>query len=173
VTDGDGGLDLDGAAGCLACPRLGATDPPPRERIVATTHWSVAHAFNANLEGWLVVLPRRHVVAIADLDRREVDELGPLLWGVSAALRSVIGCQKTYVLQLAESEGFNHVHFHVVPRGADLPDAYRGPGIFGLLGNPELAEVTPERQDELSLELRAHLVAAGMADPPAPSRGAA
>jgi len=151
----------DPAAPCSACPRLAALAPPPRERIAATQRWSLAHAFNANLEGWLVLLPIRHVVALHELDEHEAAELGPLLRGASAALRAVVGCAKTYVLQLAESEGFHHVHFHVVPRGRDLPDAYVGSKVFGLLGNPSLDVVAPERMDELALEVRAHLLAAG------------
>ncbi len=162
----DGAQDLGDAVRCLACPRLAAIDPAPRERIVVTEGWSVAHAFNADLEGWLVVLPRRHVESIDALDRREAEELGPLLWSVSAALRAVVGCEKTYVLQLAESDGFRHVHFHVVPRRADLPDAFAGPKVFGLLANPDLEVVAPERMDELALELRAPLVAAGVAMAP-------
>jgi diadenosine tetraphosphate (Ap4A) HIT family hydrolase len=161
-----GGPDLDAAAQCLACPRLSDGDPPPRERIVSTPGWFVAHAFNANLEGWLVVLPWRHIVAIDALDRDEADELGPLLWAVSAALRAIVGCEKTYVLQLAESDGFHHVHFHVVPRSADLGDEHRGPRVFGLLGNPDLEVVAPERMDELALGLRAHLLAAGIGAAP-------
>lgn len=161
--DDAGPPDLDDAATCLACPRLALAQPAPRERIVATDRWSVAHAFNANLEGWLVVLPRRHVVAIDALEREEADELGAILHQVSAALRAVVGCQKTYVLQLAESGGFHHVHFHVVPRRADLPDEYRGVRIFGLLGNPALAVVTDERMDELALSIRAELAHSGLA----------
>ncbi|HEV3213312.1 MAG TPA: HIT domain-containing protein [Acidimicrobiales bacterium] len=159
-------LVLDDEAACLACPRIGAVDPPPRERIIRTSRWTVAHAFNANLEGWLVVLPLRHVVTVDALDDVEADELGPLLRGCSAALRAVLGCEKTYVLQLAESVGFNHVHFHVVPRGADLPEAYRGPSIFGLLGSASLDVVEPARMDEIALGVRGHLVEAGFAASP-------
>jgi diadenosine tetraphosphate (Ap4A) HIT family hydrolase len=122
----------------------------------------VAHAFNANLEGWLVVLPRRHVVSLDQLDDVEAHELGPLLCGVTAALKATTGCEKTYVLLLAESEGFQHVHFHVVPRGSDLPDAYRATKIFGLLGNPELEVVAPERMDEVAIAVRDHLARMGI-----------
>ena len=155
-------LVLDDASHCLACPRITAPNPPPRERIAATSRWTIAHAFNANLEGWLVVLPVRHVVAVDALDDVEARELGPLLHAASAALREVVGCEKTYVIQLAESAGFNHVHFHVVPRRADLPEAYRGPGIFDLLGNPTLDVVDPARMDELALLVRHHLLGAGV-----------
>jgi diadenosine tetraphosphate (Ap4A) HIT family hydrolase len=139
-------------------------DPPPRDRVLGTPRFVVAHAFNTALEGWLVVVPRRHVVAVDELDVVEAAELGVLLVACSAALRAVVGCAKTYVLQLAESEGFNHVHFHVVPRGADLPEAFRGPRIFGLLGVPDDEVVPAERRDELALALRAHVEAAGVID---------
>ncbi|HLK46239.1 MAG TPA: hypothetical protein VKT18_09620, partial [Acidimicrobiales bacterium] len=79
----------------------------------------------------------------------------------TAALREVVGCEKTYVLLLAESEGFQHVHFHVVPRHADLDPDLRGPRIFGLLNNPGLDVVTEARRDELALALRAHLLTSG------------
>ena len=129
---------------------------------MSTGRWTVAHAFNANLEGWLVVLPERHVEAIDELDQLEAAELGTLLRGVTAALRDVVGCEKTYVLLLAESEGFQHVHFHVVPRHAGLDAGLRGPRIFGLLNNPDLDVVTEARRDELALALREHLVTAGV-----------
>jgi diadenosine tetraphosphate (Ap4A) HIT family hydrolase len=166
MSDARARLVLDDAAHCLACPRIAMVDPPPRERIAATTRWAVAHAYNANLEGWVVVLPVRHVVSVDALDDAEARELGPMLRGVSAALRAVVGCEKTYVLQLAESEGFNHVHFHVVPRRADLPEAFLGPRIFGLLGSASLDVVDPARMDDLARRLRAHLVAAGVATSP-------
>ena len=67
------------------------------------------------------------------------------------------------MLQLAEAPGFGHVHFHVVPRGADLPEQYRGAKAFGLLGNPALPVVAPERMDAIALAVRAHLAAAGIA----------
>jgi diadenosine tetraphosphate (Ap4A) HIT family hydrolase len=151
---------------CGSCKRLEASNPPPRDRVAVTGGWTVAHAFNANLEGWLVVLPTRHVEALDELTAEEADELGALLRATTAALRSVCGCSKTYVLLLAESAGFSHVHFHVVPRSADFDDRFRGAKVFGLLGNPELPLVTDERKDELSVLLRRHLVAAGAAQAP-------
>jgi diadenosine tetraphosphate (Ap4A) HIT family hydrolase len=51
------------------------------------------------------------------------------MWQVrlSRALRAVTGCVKTHVVQFAEAERFSHVHFHVIPRMADLPFQRRGP----------------------------------------------
>ena len=98
---------------------------------------------------------------------------GAILHQVSAALRAVVGCQKTYVLQLAESGGqFHHVHFHVVPRRADLPDKYgasasRAPRQPGARGRDRRAD----RGQELALSIRAELArsgprAVGVASPP-------
>lgn len=158
--------DASGEA-CRSCAALRAPDPAPRLRLAETSSWVVAHAFDACLEGWLVVLPRRHVEALDELDRDELAQLGPLLGAVTAALRQVTGCQKTYVVLMAEAKGFPHVHFHVVPRAADLDERFRGARIFGLLGgSEEFSEVAAERQDALALELRAILVERGEASAP-------
>lgn len=146
--------------GCLSCPRLAGDHFAPRDAIVRTGGWHVAHAFNANLEGWLVVLPVRHVESLDELTDEEAGALGPLLKELTAALRVATGCAKTYVLLLAEAEGFQHVHLHVVPRHADVAPEHRGARIFSLLNNPELDVVASERMDELALAIRDHLVAA-------------
>jgi diadenosine tetraphosphate (Ap4A) HIT family hydrolase len=151
------------ATPCRSCALLATAAPPPHLRIAATGRWCVAHAFNANLEGWLVVLPLRHVESLDELDLDEAAELGPLLVATTVALREVVGCEKTYVMCFAESEGFHHVHVHVVPRAADLPHEHQGPRIFTLLANPDRPAVDPERMDVLALAVRASLLAQGIA----------
>jgi diadenosine tetraphosphate (Ap4A) HIT family hydrolase len=69
----------------------------------------------------------------------------------------VTGCQKTYVVQFAEAEGFSHVHFHVLPRPADLPAEHRGPRVFGLLGAAEGERVSADRMDEVAEALTERL----------------
>ncbi|WP_203716739.1 HIT family protein [Asanoa siamensis] len=140
---------------CVRTARIGTL--PPREVVGVDGHWRVAHAFDTSLPGWLVLVPRRHVTSVAELTDAEAAGLGPWLVGLSRALRAVTGCAKTYVVQLAEKEGFAHVHFHVVPRMPDLPPERRGPGVFGFLGLPEDRRVSDERQDALALALRAAL----------------
>ncbi len=120
-------------------------------------HWRVAHAFGTALPGWLVVLPRRHVLALDDLSEAEAAALGPVLRAVTAALREVTGCAKTYVALFAEAEGFGHVHFHVVPRHADLDPGLRGPRKFALLGGDPARHVPDGDMDELAGQLTAVL----------------
>lgn len=122
---------------CYACDHDPAVATVPLwERIDVSERWLVAHAFNSSLPGWLVVLPRRHVLTVADLTEAEATELGSLLRRVSRALVEVTGCVKTYVALFAEAEGFAHLHAHVVPRHADQPADRHGPQVFAYLGAP-------------------------------------
>ncbi|MGC0419211.1 HIT family protein [Embleya sp. AB8] len=126
---------------------------PPRELVAADAHWRVAHAFDSALSGWLVLVPRRHVVSIAELDAAEAAVLGTWQVALARALREVTGCARTYVAQFAEREGFAHVHFHVVPRPPDLAAELRGPGAFAFLGRPPAERVPVARMDELAVAL--------------------
>ncbi|MFJ2394775.1 HIT family protein [Streptomyces sp. NPDC087843] len=132
-------------------------DLPPRECVAHDRLWRVAHVFDTTVRGWLVLLPRRHVTAVHDLTDVEASALGVWQVRLSRALRSVTGCAKTYVVQFAEAEGFAHVHFHIVPRMADLRPEHRGPGIFELLREPEQERVTAEEADRVAHSLRARL----------------
>jgi diadenosine tetraphosphate (Ap4A) HIT family hydrolase/ubiquinone/menaquinone biosynthesis C-methylase UbiE len=160
---GPGG-ELDGILGdmaadssCLSCSAEGKADLPPRERVYLGPRWRVAHAFWTALPGWLVVLPRRHVVALDELTEAEAADLGPLLRAVTAALRQVTGCEKTYVSLFAEAEGFAHVHFHVIPRHASLEPELRGPRVFGLHGGDPARHVPDNAMDEVAAALSAAL----------------
>ncbi|MGW4941733.1 HIT family protein [Actinoplanes sp. NPDC004185] len=144
---------------CYACRNNDRFDRlPPRERIAADSYWRVAHDFTSALPGWLILVPRRHVTAIAALTDAEAAALGTWQVRLSRALGLVTGCVKTYVMQFAEKDGFAHVHFHVVPRMPDLPVERRGPGIFRYLTpgstDDRLAE---EQRDDLALAIRAAL----------------
>lgn len=143
---------------CYSCEQNALTDPPPRESIVRTDQWRAAHAIGTSLPGWLVLLPLRHVISLDELTDDESAEVGPLLGGLSAALRSVTSCEKTYVILLAEAQGFAHVHFHVVPRMSWFTDEQRGPNVFNFLREPEAAWVPAEEMDRISVALREQMV---------------
>jgi diadenosine tetraphosphate (Ap4A) HIT family hydrolase len=136
--------------GCYACEQNALPDPPPREAVVVTPRWRVVHAFNSSLPGWLILLPRRHVTALDELDDDELGELGLLQGRVSAALREVLGCVKTYSVLFAEAEGFAHLHVHLVPRMPDQPADRRGPAVFGYLGADDADVVPATEQDRIA-----------------------
>ncbi|MEV0397697.1 HIT family protein [Polymorphospora rubra] len=143
---------------CLSCTQNAEDTNRPRENWIASDdHWRVGHAVGTAVAGWLVLVPRRHVVTIADLTDEEAAALGTWQIRLSRALHTVTGCAKTYVAQFAEVAGFEHVHFHVVPRAHGLPHQFQGPRIFGLLGNPDQPCVTPAEVARISAALHAYL----------------
>jgi diadenosine tetraphosphate (Ap4A) HIT family hydrolase len=130
---------------------------PPRERIFDNGLWRVAHALGSALPGWLVVVPRRHILSLSELNAREAAALGPLLAALSKALEQELGARKAYVAFFAEAEGFAHLHLHVVPRSDALPHQRRGPRVFHYLQQPSDQSVRPATMDQLADRLRPSL----------------
>ena len=139
---------------CELIRRRNAGLAPLWDNIYRTPGWDVVHSYNTALPGWLVLVTRRHIESVDQMNDAEAAELGVLLRRVSAALRSVTGCVKTYVIQFAEHPQHPHVHFHVVPRMADQPETYRGPGIFGYMSGPPEQYVGEERMNEIAMRVR-------------------
>ena len=50
-----------------------------------------------------------------------------------------------------------HVHFHIIPRHADLPASRRSPGIFADHGTDEEKWVSEEAMNEIAVRLQAAL----------------
>jgi diadenosine tetraphosphate (Ap4A) HIT family hydrolase len=146
---------------CFNCAYEVRSDLPPRENVwTVGGSWRVALAFNSSLEGWAVVIPTRHIESLDELSDEESGSLGVLLRDLTRALKTVTGCSKTYVMLLAEMPGFNHVHFHVVPRMEDLPSDRMGTAIFAYLKDDPPRD---EQRDEMALRIRSELVRAGAA----------
>ena len=143
--------------GCFACDQQAAVPLPPREDVVHTDHWRVAHAFNSTLPGWLVLVPTRHVKSFTELTPEAADEVGGLVRRLGAALEAVTGCVKTYLMQFSEAEGFSHLHLHLVPRLPDHPAAARGPRVFAYLADDEAEWLPATDRDSLALSVRAAL----------------
>ena len=143
--------------GCFACDQQAAVVLPPREDVVHTDHWRVAHAFNSTLPGWLVLLPIRHVASFTELTPEAADELGGLVRRLGAALEAVTGCVKTYLMQFSEAEGFTHLHVHLVPRLPDQPEDAREPRVFAYLTDDQTQWLPATQRDAIALSVRAAL----------------
>jgi diadenosine tetraphosphate (Ap4A) HIT family hydrolase len=127
---------------------------PLWDSIWRTAHWDVVHAYNTSLPGWLVLVARRHIEAVAELTEAEAAELGVLQQRVSALLGEVTGCVKTYIVQFAEAKEHPHVHFHIIPRMTDQPEAYRSTNIFGYLGVPDAERVPEADMNTIAWQMR-------------------
>ncbi|MCY3573419.1 MAG: HIT family protein [Chloroflexota bacterium] len=144
----------------MSCALLGKRDAgeaPPWDSIYRSSYWDVAHAYNTSVLGWLVLVVRRHIQAVDELKPAEAADLGALLREASLALKRQIGCQKTYVMQFAESADHPHVHFHIVPRMPDQAPgdiAYR---VMRRLGVPLADRCHEADMNALALAIRAEL----------------
>ena len=146
---------------CELVARRDAGQAPAWDSILRTESWDLAHAYGTSLPGWLVLVLRRHITSLAEMTDQEASELGPLIQSASYALRKVTDCAKTYVVQFAEAADHRHVHVHVIPRSADLPEEYRGPSVFKLLGVPADQCVPEDRMNDIAGRLAAVLGRAG------------
>lgn len=142
---------------CFTCELIHQRDvgaAPLWDSIWRTAHWDEVHAYNTSLLGWLVLVARRHIEAVAELTEPEAAELGLLQQRVSLLLGEVTGCIKTYIIQFAETKEHPHVHFHMIPRLADQPEAYRSTHIFGYLGVPDVECVLEAAMNALAAQIR-------------------
>jgi len=147
---------------CKTCELIARRDgggAPPWDSILRTPYWDVVHNYDTSLPGWLCLVVRRHLASIDELSETEAVELGQLIQRTSAALKQVVGCVKTYVLQFAEHEEHRHVHFHVVPRMGDQPEDRKSTKIFGYLGVPPEQRVGDDEMNEISAKVRELLLA--------------
>jgi diadenosine tetraphosphate (Ap4A) HIT family hydrolase len=142
---------------CMTCEliaRRDAGNAPLWDSIQRTACWDVVHSYDTALPGWLVLVARRHITAVAELTEIEAVELGQLIRRTSAALEEVTGCVKTYVIQFAEGKEHPHVHFHIIPRMVDQPQDRHSTQIFKYLGVPENERVSPEVMNNIAGRLR-------------------
>ena len=148
-------------AQCRSCRairgEIALTNAP---RILETPHWIVEHGHPTEIPGWLILVLNRHCPAIHDLTTEEFAAFGAVLRRVSQALRAILGAEKEYVVQFAEADGHAHVHFHVIARLPDWPDALRGHRVFSAFGsnavNPLPSAITTPLAEQIRDFLLAH-----------------
>ena len=146
---------------CELIARRDSGEAPLWDAILRTNNFDVVHSYNTALPGWLVLVVRRHIATITEMTEVEATEMGTLIRNVSLALQKVTGCAKTYVVQFAEMAEHSHVHFHIIPRMADLPEKYKGTGIFDFVGVSPKERISEELMNDIALRVRKDLVDRG------------
>ena len=147
---------------CKTCELIANRDAgtaPLWDCIYRTSLWDVVHSYDTALPGWLVLVVRRHITAVAEMTEAEALELGQLIRRTSVALKEVTGCVKTYVIQFAEKAEHPHVHFHIIPRMADQPENRHSTQIFGYLGVLEEERVSQKAMNAIAAKVRERLLA--------------
>jgi diadenosine tetraphosphate (Ap4A) HIT family hydrolase len=103
-------------------------------RLDLDEHWRVEHCYPVAIVGWLVMVLRRHARALHELTDDEAASLGRWLPRLVRAMHHATGSEVEYVMQFAEGDGFQHVHFHLVARTSDWNPVWRGPHVWGAFG---------------------------------------
>jgi histidine triad (HIT) family protein len=100
---------------CVFCNIVsGAT---PAARVLDTPHSVGFLDTSPVFPGHVLVVPRNHVVTLADLPAGEVGAFFTDVQRVSAALPVALGCDGTWVsMNNIVSQSVPHLHVHVVPR---------------------------------------------------------
>jgi diadenosine tetraphosphate (Ap4A) HIT family hydrolase len=118
---------------CRACLNVSGRIPLfPKGRVFEGTYWIVEHVFEPTNVFWFVIVLKRHAVALHELTNNEIREEQEILSKLIQALRKELNCELEYRINLAEGEGFKHVHTHVIPISKYLPKKFRGTHIFEL-----------------------------------------
>ena len=88
-------------------------------------------------KGHVLVVPRQHVVTLADLPAKAVGPYFLRVQRISAVMPAALGCQGTFVAENnVVSQSVAHLHVHVVPRT-------RGDGLRGFFW-PRVRYDSPE-----------------------------
>jgi diadenosine tetraphosphate (Ap4A) HIT family hydrolase len=112
---------------CAICDVHEAGDPLGGW-LLDDEHWSVWVLDGFEVPGWLTVGLRRHGVGMMSMDAAEASTFGLVLARVSAAMQTVTGAERVYIVGLGEL----HPHWHVTlaARGPDAPAEQRGLRLF-------------------------------------------
>jgi ATP adenylyltransferase len=113
--------------GCLGCEILTGRFDVPGGIVHQTPRWIVNHAVGRLNLGTLVVVPRDHIVAVADLDDEAAAELGPVLRDAARVVEAICRPEQTYVCVWSHGRTERrHLHILVQPVTAALVAQYGG-----------------------------------------------
>lgn len=119
---------------CWTCKsNAGEKRISPGPTIFEGKYWLVEHAYPVKVIGWIVIVLKRHAEALHELSTEEFIELAQIQARLIPLLHEELHCEKEYVVCYAEMEHFQHIHFHVFAKPADLSEEFRGGGSFALL----------------------------------------
>lgn len=117
-------MDVDG---CLGCDFATGRRSPPGGFVHETSSWVVNHVVGSMNLGTLVVSPREHVVAMADLGDQAAVELGSIRRLTARVVELICEPEQTYVgLWSHGAAGRKHLHVVVQPVTSSVVARYGG-----------------------------------------------
>jgi diadenosine tetraphosphate (Ap4A) HIT family hydrolase len=104
-------------------------------------------------EGHCVVTVKRHMISPSSMNAEEHAAVFDLITKVSKALEEKYSARKTYLLVIGDSNKWQHLHFHLIPKHRYLPSM--GVYTFQKLAEDEPTRDTPDNvRADLAKEIR-------------------
>ncbi|MDP3729666.1 MAG: HIT family hydrolase [bacterium] len=110
-------IDINGSkhkVKCIACAIQGGKISLPVERIAETENFVLEQDLEWPIEGFIVIVSKRHIVSIDELTDREMEELAKFMKIARVALRKILGISAVTLVQ-EESSTTSHFHFWLFP----------------------------------------------------------
>jgi diadenosine tetraphosphate (Ap4A) HIT family hydrolase len=127
-------------SGCTICDRVEQVTADPGGAVYADEHFVAVPVPGGNgVPGWMMLLSRRHVSGVDQLDEAEAAAFGPVIGRIQRAVLTATGAERVYLASLNESA--HHLHVHLAPRYARMPAGVVGFAVFDLLRATAAGEV--------------------------------
>ena len=139
---------------CPTCDSVAGRKPAPGGVIHDEGGWIVDHCIGPLGVGTLIVKPRRHVTAVADLTKAEAAALGSVLVRTAQVVTDLTDPEQTYVTLWSHAGGVPvHIHYVVQPITAELRAAHGGAyGLALQIAMFEAGELPPVAEVEVFAE---------------------
>ena len=99
---------------CIACAIQDGKIILPIERIAETENFVVEQDLEWPIEGFVVIVSKRHIISIDELTDSEIKELAKFMKIVRVALRKILGISAVTLVQ-EENSTTSHLHFWFFP----------------------------------------------------------
>jgi diadenosine tetraphosphate (Ap4A) HIT family hydrolase len=126
---------------CAICRSNAGDAPIPGGIVFENDLWLVRHSPPPfGVAGWMTLQSQRHVGGPAHFNDAEAANFGLALRHFEKVLEEVTGALRIYTAAMGES--YPHLHAHMVPRRAQMPDDAKAWAVFDLQRRAAAGEVT-------------------------------
>ena len=135
------GLDMADTSTCLLC-QIGSGQKKGEHIVFASDNFYVVPGKGAFFDGYLMVVPKRHVMSFAQLTKSEMEEFDLILNDLRTILEGIYG-KPVFAFECGSGEdgggkhktSIVHAHFHLAPTDMPVLKAVQESGL-----NPALIE---------------------------------
>ncbi|MBI2024456.1 hypothetical protein HYT00_03665 [Candidatus Giovannonibacteria bacterium] len=99
---------------CIACAIQSGKISLPIERIAETENFVLEQDLEWPIEGFVVIVSKRHIISIDEFTDSEMEELAKFMKVARAALRKILEISSVTLVQ-EENTATSHFHFWLFP----------------------------------------------------------